>query len=187
MGRVDQLGATAQTAATAIARSPERLQAIVEDFEARAAALEPYLGVARRRGRAAGRRARSLGEAVPSVDELRAELEDYTAVLATRGACSVEPPRRRPGDHAGGSCRVLNAFDGQVWRGMPMSPPSGQVGTSGSGLAELAKFAPPDARCWMPRRLATVSPCGYPRQHSAARTPWPPARSTRADSTRRSL
>ena len=41
--RADHLGATAGTAAAAVARANERLRAIVEDFEARAAALEPYL------------------------------------------------------------------------------------------------------------------------------------------------
>ncbi len=79
--RVEHLGRAAGTAAAAVARANERLQAIVEDFEARAAALEPYLespGVVE--GLMADAR-RSLEEAVAVVDELRAELDGHAAAL----------------------------------------------------------------------------------------------------------
>jgi cell wall-associated NlpC family hydrolase len=138
VGRVDQLGTTAQTAAAAVVRARQRLQAIVEDFEARAAALEPYLESP---GAAEGLLAearRSLGEAIAVVDELRAELDDHTATLTTPSAPAATTP-------AGLSSPAMPSMGSGFGGGMPMSPPSGQGGALSSGLAELAKFAPADA------------------------------------------
>lgn len=140
-GRVDQLGATAQTAAAAVARCRERLRAIVEDFEARAAALEPYLESP---GAAEGLLAearRSLGEAVAVVDDLRAELDGHAATLTTP-TTPTSPAATTPAGLASSSMPSMGSGFGG---GAPMSPPSGMGGTFGSGLADLAKFSPPDA------------------------------------------
>jgi cell wall-associated NlpC family hydrolase len=139
--RVDQLGATAQTAATAVARARDRLRAIVEDFEARAAALEPYLDSP---GAAEGLLAearRSLAEAVAVVDELRAELDGHAATLTS----PTVPPSPAATTPAGSASSSMPSMGSGFGGGAPMSPPSGMGGTFGSGLAELAKFSPPDA------------------------------------------
>ncbi|HKH53026.1 MAG TPA: C40 family peptidase [Mycobacterium sp.] len=157
VGRVDQLGATAETAATAVARARERLQAIVEDFEARAAALEPYLESP---GAAEGLLAearRSLGEAVAVVDELRAELDGHTAVLATPAAPAAltapsapgattpaglsSPSMPSMGSGFGGGAPMSPSFGG----GAPMRPASGMDASLGSVLGDLAEFSRPEA------------------------------------------
>jgi peptidoglycan DL-endopeptidase CwlO len=140
--RVDQLGATAQTAAAAVSRAGERLRAIVEDFEARAAALEPYLESP---GAAEGLLAearRSLAEAVAVVDELRAELDGHAATLTSPSAAS--PAATTPAGFVSPSTPSMPSM-GSGFGGAPISPPSGMGGTFGSGLADLAKFSPPDA------------------------------------------
>ena len=140
-GRIDQLGVTAQTAAASVARARERLRAIAEDFEARAAALEPYLESP---GAAEGLLAearRSLAEAVAVVDELRAELDGHTATL-TSPTTPTTPAATTPAGLASPSMPSMGSGFGG---GAPMSPPSGMGGTFGSGLADLAKFSPPDA------------------------------------------
>jgi cell wall-associated NlpC family hydrolase len=140
-GRIDQLGATAQTAAASVARARERLRAIAEDFEARAAALEPYLESP---GAAEGLLAearRSLAEAVAVVDELRAELDGHTATL-TSPTTPTTPAATTP---AGLASPAMPSMGSGFGGGAPISPPSGMGGTFGSGLADLAKFSPPDA------------------------------------------
>ena len=106
------MGVTAQTAGAAVARANERLRAIVERFEARAAALEPHLdspGVAEE---LLAEAQRSLAEAVAVVDELQAELDGHAATLT---APTSPAPRRR--DDAGRLGESLHAVDGlRVWR-----------------------------------------------------------------------
>jgi cell wall-associated NlpC family hydrolase len=140
--RVNQLGARAHTAAAAVACARERLRTIVEDFEARAAALEPYLESP---GAAEGLLAearKSLAEAVAVVDELRAELDGHAATLTdpTSAAATAPAGMATPSTPSTGS-----GFGG----GAPISPVSGMGGMPNSGgsgsLADLANFAPADA------------------------------------------
>jgi len=140
--RVDELGVTAQTAGAAVARANERLRAIVERFEARAAQLEPHLdspGVAEELVADAQR---SLAEAVAVVDELRAELDGHAATLTapTSPAAAATMPAglTSPSMPSTGSGSGFGA-------GAPMSPPSGAGTTLGSGLGDLARFSPPDS------------------------------------------
>lgn len=147
-GRVDQLGTTAQTAGAAVAWANERLRSIVGDFEARAAALEPYLESP---GAAEGLLAearRSLAEAVAIVDELRAELDSHAVTLTSpttpppSPAAATTPAPTSPAGLASPSMPSMgSAFGG----GAPMSPPSDAGGSFGSGLADLAKFSPAEA------------------------------------------
>lgn len=140
-GRVEQLGATAQTAEAAVARARERLRAIVEDFEARAAGLEPYLESPGAADGLLAEARRSLADAVAVVDELRAELDGHTATL-TAPTAAPSPAATTP---AGMSSPSMPSMGSGFGGGMPMSPPSGQGGMLGSGLADLAKFSPRDA------------------------------------------
>jgi cell wall-associated NlpC family hydrolase len=134
--RADQLGATAGAAAAAVARANERLRAIAERFEARAAALEPHLdspGIAEELLTEARR---SLAEAIAVVDELRAELDGHAAAVAAPAAAAA------PTTPAG--------FGG----GTGMSPLSSMGGMPGSGLADLASFSPPEAGLPLPDAAA---------------------------------
>ena len=140
--RVEHLGRAAGTAAAAVARANERLQAIVEGFEARAAALEPYLespGVVE--GLMAEAR-RSLAEAVAVVDELRAELDGHAATLAAPSA-PASPAATTPAGLASPSMPSMGSGFGG---GAPMSPLSGMGGMpSSGGLGDLAALSPPEA------------------------------------------
>jgi cell wall-associated NlpC family hydrolase len=138
--RVDELGVTAQTAGAAVARANERLRAIVEHFDARAAALEPYLESSAAQKELLTEAQRSLEEAVAVVDELRAELDGHAATLtaptspapaATMPAGLASPSMPSTGSGYGGSA--------------PMSPPSGLGGMpNSSGLGDLAEFSRPE-------------------------------------------
>lgn len=135
--RVDQLGATAQTAGAAVSRANERLREIVERFEARAAALEPYLESPAAEKELLAEAQRSLAEAVAVVEELRAELDGHAVAL---DAAPVSPAPTTP---AGlGSPAMPSMGSGLGGGGAPMSPTSGLGGMpSSSGLGDLAEFS----------------------------------------------
>jgi peptidoglycan DL-endopeptidase CwlO len=137
--RVDELGAAAQTAGAAVSRANERLRAIVERFEARAAALEPYLDSPAAKKELLAEAQRSLAEAVAVVDDLRAELDGHVATLTTPTA-STSPAATTP---AGFSSPSMPSMGSGFGGGAPMSPLSG--GTPGFGLGDLAKLSPPEA------------------------------------------
>jgi cell wall-associated NlpC family hydrolase len=139
--RVDQFGATAQTAGAAVARANERLRAIVERFEARAAALEPNLDSPGIAEELLAEAQRSLAQAVAVVDELRAELDVHAATL-TAPTAPTFPASTTPAGLASPSMPSMGSGFGG---GAPMSPPSWMGGTLGSGLADLAEFSLPDA------------------------------------------
>jgi peptidoglycan DL-endopeptidase CwlO len=135
--RVDRLGATAQTAGAAVSRANERLRAIVERFEARAAALEPYLESPAAEKQLLAEAQRSLEEAVAVVDELRAELDGHAAALGTPTAPS-SPAATTP---AGLTSPAMPSTGSGYGGGAPMSPLTGLGGMpSSSGLGDLAEF-----------------------------------------------
>jgi len=93
--RADHMGATTARAADAVARAGQRLRTIIEEFEARAEALEADLespGVA---ARLIDEARRALDEAIAVVDELRAEL-DAQAVEVISGPASAPPAATTP-------------------------------------------------------------------------------------------
>jgi hypothetical protein len=140
--RVDELGLTAQTAGAAVARANERLRAIVEQFDARAAALEPHLDSPGVVEELLAEARRSLAEAVAVVDELRAELDGHTAALGVPSAQS-SPAATMPAGIANPSMPSMGSGFGG---GAPMSPPSGLGGMpNSSGIGDLAEFSRPDS------------------------------------------
>ncbi len=144
--RVAELDATAQTAGTAVSRANERLRAIVESFEARAAALEPYLDSPAVEKELLAEAQRSLAEAVAVVEELRAQLDGHAATLGAStppSPAAGAPAATTPAGLSGASMPSVGSSG--LGGGMPMSPPSPMGGSLGSGLADLAKFSPPDA------------------------------------------
>jgi cell wall-associated NlpC family hydrolase len=139
--RVDELGEATRTAGEAVSRAHERLRTIVERFEARATALEPYLGSPAAEKELLAEAQRSLTEAVAVVDDLRAELDGHAAAL-TAPTAPTTPAATTP---AGLTSPSMPSMGSGFGGGMPMSPLSGPGGTLGSGLGDLAKFSPPDA------------------------------------------
>ena len=139
--RASQLGRAADTAAAAVESASGRLRAIAEGFEARAAALEPYLespGVAEKLMAEARR---SLVDAVAVVDELRAELDGHASTLATPTA-QPSPAATSP---AGLGSPAMPTMGSGLGGGAPISPLSGTGGMLGSSLGDLAKFSAPEA------------------------------------------
>jgi cell wall-associated NlpC family hydrolase len=132
--RIDEMGVTAQSAGEAVARARARLQDIVEEFDARAAALEPHLKSPDVVAALMAEARRSLEEAVAVVEELRAELDGHSAQL---GAPAAPPASTTPA----GMPSMGSGFGG----GAPTSPPSTIGATHGSGLADFARFSPPQA------------------------------------------
>ena len=146
--RASQLSTAAGDASAAVARAHERLGEIVDRFEARAQALEPFLdspGVAEQLMSEAQR---SLAEAVAVVEELRSELDEHTTVLAT-----PTQPAHAPTAPAGLASSGMPAMgSGLAGGAAPMSPlPNGG---SGSGLGDLAQLMKPDAPTTVPEAAA---------------------------------
>jgi cell wall-associated NlpC family hydrolase len=140
--RVDELGFTTQTAGAAVARANAHLRAIVERFEARAAALEPYLASPAVEKELLAEAQRSLAEAVAVVDELRAELDGHAAGL---GESSTPPPTAAT-TPAGLASPSMPSMGSGFGGGTPMSPMSGMGGTPNSGgLGDLEKFSSREA------------------------------------------
>lgn len=126
---VEKLSASARTAAQAVAQARNRLQAIVDDFEARAAALEPYLDTPGVTEKLLAEARRSLQEAAAVVAELEADLDGRAAALPT----STPPAAPAATSPAGLAGPAMPAFGG------------GTAGAGlGGGLGELASLSRPD-------------------------------------------
>ena len=80
--RADDLRATTTRAAAAVARARARLQTILDEFEARAAALESELDTPGTEAALMAEARRALDEAVAVVEELEAELDGHAAAVA---------------------------------------------------------------------------------------------------------
>lgn len=136
-GRTDQLGRAAAGAADAVARARSRLREIVEEFEARTAALEARLpdpGVA---DQLVAEARRALADAERVVDELRAEL-DARAAAVTHSTTAPTPttPAPTPTTPAG--------FGGL---GSGPGPASGSgLGSASSGLIPASLASLPGLR-----------------------------------------
>ncbi|MGV0715447.1 C40 family peptidase [Mycolicibacterium sp. XJ662] len=130
---VERLSTAARTAAAAVAQAHRRLAEIVDDFEARAAALEPYLDSpgATEKLLAAARRA--LDEAVAVVAQLEAELDGQAATLPAAA------PQAAPAPAATTTPAGMAVPSGPSGLGgAPMSQ-------AGSGLADLGEWVKPEA------------------------------------------
>ncbi|GLP77131.1 glycoside hydrolase [Mycobacterium antarcticum] len=88
--RADHLGAAAADAADAVARSRARLQTIVDEFEARAEALESRLDEPGVVDELIAEARRAMTEADAVIEDLRAELDGQRAAV-TQPASSVMP------------------------------------------------------------------------------------------------
>jgi cell wall-associated NlpC family hydrolase len=137
-GRAEAMNAAASAADAAVARAHRRLRDIVDGFEARAAALEPFLDSPEVAAALRSEAQRSLAEAVAVVDELQAELDGHTQAL-TRTA----PPSPASTVPSGFGSSALPSMGSGLGGTTPMSPMSN--GASGSGFGGLAELFGPES------------------------------------------
>jgi cell wall-associated NlpC family hydrolase len=124
--RADHMGAATARAADAVARARQRLRAIVEEFEARAEALEADIESPGGAARLIEEARRALDEAIAVVEELRAEL-DAQAVEVSAGPSSTPSTPPAP---------TIPAAAVPSWSGGSGSGASGP-GSSGLGNSVL--------------------------------------------------
>ncbi len=132
--RVGHLGATAARAADAVTRARARLQTIVEEFEARAAALEADLeepGVA---DALIDEARRALEEANAVVDGLRAELDAQAAAMTA-------PPVAAPETPAATTPAAVPHRVGRMGRGRASEAPASEPLASGPPAAGASRPA----------------------------------------------
>jgi cell wall-associated NlpC family hydrolase len=147
--RAEQLGASTAKAADAVARARARLHEIVEDFEARAAALEADLDAPGVAEELMSEARRALDEAVAVVDELRTELDAQAAAVSAppAGPAATMPAAAMPGwsggsgsgssgSGSGGSSPGLGTSAG----GSPFAWPDADAGAPARELADPAEF-----------------------------------------------
>lgn len=141
--RAQVLSAAARDAGSAVAQARSRLQAIIDRFEERAAALAPYLdepGVAQEL-QAEARRA--ITEASAVVDELRAELDRHAGSVSSTAAPTggMQPGSAGFSAGSGGIAPASSGFSGGA---SPATSPAGWSGgadlpaASGVDRAEAA-------------------------------------------------
>ena len=146
--RAEHLGASTAKAADAVARARARLRTIVEEFEARAAALEADLDAPGAAEELVSEAHRALDAALAVVDELRTELDAQAAAVSAppaAGPAPTIPAAAVPGwgggsgsgsSGSGGSGPGLGASGG----GSPFSWPDTDAGAPARELADPAEF-----------------------------------------------
>ncbi|MGB0876685.1 MAG: C40 family peptidase [Mycobacterium sp.] len=134
--RAGHLGATADSAAGAVARAHRRLQAIVDEFEARASALEQKLGSPGVAAELLGEARRCLAEAISVVEELLAELDGHATALDNSGPAGSPAATAPAGLGGTGSNTGLGSGLGG---GAPLGTPASWSGVG--GLGELSGFS----------------------------------------------
>jgi cell wall-associated NlpC family hydrolase len=142
--RVGRLGASADAAGAAVARAHQRLRDIVDAFEARAAALEPYLESPGAVEELVAEARRSLADAVAVVDELRAELEGHTAGLpVAASAPAAGPAPTAPAGFGAPMPFTGSGLGSGLVSGSGASTPSVGFGSLVRDVAELSRPEPP--------------------------------------------
>lgn len=137
--RADQMNMAASAAGAAVARAHQRLRDIVDGFESRAAALEPFLDSPEVAASLRAEAQRSLAEAVAVVEELQAELDGHTVALTGPAPAASPPASTTP---AGLGAASMPSMSSGLGGAAPMSPLSN--GISSSGFGDLAGLFKPD-------------------------------------------
>ncbi|MGO4442591.1 C40 family peptidase [Mycobacterium sp. 2YAF39] len=141
--RAEAMNAAVGAADAAVARAHERLRDIVDGFEARAAALEPFLDSPEVAAALRVEAQRSLAEAVVVVEELQAELDGHTQALTRTG-----PPSPAPTAPTGFGSSALPSMGSGFGGATPMSPMP--IGASSSGFGSLAELFRPESPALSP-------------------------------------
>lgn len=149
--RAASLGSTADAAAGAVMRAHRRLQDIVEEFEARASALEARLDSPGGARELLTQARQSLAEAISVVEDLLAELDGHAAdldetaldVAAPAGLTAATAPAGFGGSAPGPGSGMGTGFSGV---GSSLGGPLGAPAVWGStgALEELAGFTGED-------------------------------------------
>ncbi|MCW2729511.1 MAG: hypothetical protein JWR13_327 [Mycobacterium sp.] len=129
--RADRLGAATTNAADAVARARTRLQAIVDEFEARAEVLESELDDPGTADELITEAQRALDEATGVIEDLRAELDGHQSAVdgAAPGAMPTLPMGAMPSFGSGlGSGSGAGSGVGAGLGGLPPA----DLGSSGS-------------------------------------------------------
>lgn len=134
--RVGRLGESAHAADAAVARAHRRLRDIVDAFEARAAALEPFLDSPGVTEELTAEARRSLAEAVAVVDELRAELDGHAAGMA---AGATTPAATGPAGAVGTTPAGFSAPMSPLGSAGGLGSGAGGLGTNAGGLGSLVR------------------------------------------------
>jgi cell wall-associated NlpC family hydrolase len=136
--RVEALSTLAGTASDAVRRADARLRVIAEEFEARAAALQPFLDSPQVERALLHDAQRSLAEAVAVVEELQAELDGHAATLSAGPSSAPTGPSGPSGPLAPASTMPA----GLSAPALPsLAPHAGSGGGLASGIGELAALA----------------------------------------------
>ena len=134
--RAGHLGATVEQAAGAVARARRRLQAILDEFEARASALEPHLDAAGVAEKLLTEARDALADAIAVVEELLAELDRYAGALDT-AAPAGSPAATAPAGFSGTGAGA--GMGSGLGGGVPTGTPAGW-GATGDEFERWAGF-----------------------------------------------
>ncbi|MHC9291583.1 C40 family peptidase [Mycobacterium sp. LTG2003] len=127
----DALSASAQQAGGAVSSAGARLQAIVDRFEDRAAALEPRLDEPAVAEELLAEAQRSLREAIAVVDELRAELDRHAVAVMPASTPAPTVPAGFSGGSPGTSPGALSSgWAGGTGNLTSSLPASGELATA---------------------------------------------------------
>jgi peptidoglycan DL-endopeptidase CwlO len=147
--RADHLGTSTAKAADAVARARARLRTIVEEFEARAAALEADLEAPGAAQALIDEARRALDEAVAVVDELRAELDAQAAAVrapagpdAATMPAATTPTAAVPGWAGGSGLGSSGAGSSGVGASGGGSPSGGPFSSGQGGWSDVDEDVP---------------------------------------------
>lgn len=143
--RADQLAATTRTAADAVARARVRLQAIIEEFEARATALESELDTPGAEQELAEQARRACDDAVAVVEELETELDGHATTVAAGTAPASTWPASAPAAGSSGAAGGLGDLP-SLGSGLGSGYGPGLGAALGSGLGSGGGRALPSAQ-----------------------------------------
>jgi len=139
--RADRMSAATTAAAAAVARAHQRLQQILDEFEARAAALAPYLDDPAVVRALSAEARRSLAEAVGVVDALQADLTGHATALAPVAPTPQAPTPTTPAGFPAPAAPMLGsgaspepAF-GDLARLVSHAEPAPEAAAFGDGVA----------------------------------------------------
>jgi cell wall-associated NlpC family hydrolase len=138
-----RMSAAVGSASAAVGHARERLADIVDRFEARATALEPYLDEPAVMKALTDEATQSLAEAVAVVEGLQDELDGQAATLSGPPPSSAPVPT----SPAGMGSPAMPGMGSALGGAPALDPMSGSGGGSGLGglIGDLVKLAPHDA------------------------------------------
>lgn len=143
--QADRLGAAASDATDAVARARQRLQVIIDDFEARATLIEADIDEPGRADELVEEARRALAEANAVIDELRTELDGHQAAV-TEPAAAAPAPTTTPMGALPNLGSGIGGGLGGVGSGSASGAGTGLSSGAGTGLSSGVGSAAPAGR-----------------------------------------